>query len=149
MSKHHHHAAPQDSYELPATWEKGRNILLGVVVLGWVAALAGYSIDHKQFFPSYLVAFFFGTGIAIGAALFTMIQHLTWCGLERSAPPLDGKHNDVDARRLRCCSCRWLSAYMNCMSGRIRESWKRMLCSRRKRPISIRQPSISVPPSTF
>ena len=53
MSKHHHHAAPKDSYELPAaTWEKGRNIILGVVVLGWVAALAGYSVDHKQFFPS-------------------------------------------------------------------------------------------------
>lgn len=78
MSKHHHHDVPKDSYELPsATWEKGRNIILGVFILGWAAALAGYSIDHKQFFPSYLVAFFFGTGIAMGAALFTMIQHLT------------------------------------------------------------------------
>ncbi len=78
MSKHHHHDVPKDSYEIPtSTWEKGRNIILGVFILSWVAALVGYSLDHKQFFPSYLVAFFFGTGIAIGAALFTMIQHLT------------------------------------------------------------------------
>ncbi len=78
MSKHHHHDAPKDNYYLPvATWEKGRNVLLALFVISWVAALAGFSLDHKQFFPSYLVAFFFGAGIIIGSALFIMMQHLT------------------------------------------------------------------------
>ena len=78
MSKHHHHDAPKDSYDFPvATWEKGRNLLLALFVISWVAALAGFSVDPKQFFPSYLVAFFFGAGIVIGSALFIMIQHLT------------------------------------------------------------------------
>lgn len=78
MSKHHHQDGPKDSYNLsPVTWEKGRNIILALFVVSWVAAIAGYSLDHKQFFPSYLVAFFYAAGIGLGAALFTMIQHLT------------------------------------------------------------------------
>ena len=78
MSKHHHHDAPKDNYQIPVvTWEKGRNVILALFVISWVAALAGFSLDHKQFFPSYLVAFYFGAGITIGAALFIMIQHLT------------------------------------------------------------------------
>lgn len=73
-----HHTANTDSYYLPdALWERGRNVLGALFLLGWVAALAGYASNHDRFFQSYLVAFFFAASIAIGAALFTMIQHLT------------------------------------------------------------------------
>ncbi|MBL8240709.1 MAG: hypothetical protein JNM66_25040 [Bryobacterales bacterium] len=78
MSHSHHHNAQQDSYYIPdAIWDRGRNVLGAFFLLGWGAALAGYASNHDQFFQSYLVAFFFAFSIAIGAALFTMIQHLT------------------------------------------------------------------------
>lgn len=75
---HSHHKAQQDSYYIPdAIWDRGRNIIGAVFLLGWGAALAGYASNHDQFFQSYLTAFFFGFSIAVGAALFVMIQHLT------------------------------------------------------------------------
>lgn len=78
MSHSHHHNAQTDSYYIPdAIWDRGRNVIAALFLLGWGAALAGYASNHDQFFQSYLVAFFFGFSIAIGAALFTMIQHLT------------------------------------------------------------------------
>lgn len=78
MSHSHHHNAQQDSYYIPdAIWDRGRNVIGAFFLLGWGAALAGYATSHDQFFQSYLVAFFFAFSIAIGAALFTMIQHLT------------------------------------------------------------------------
>ncbi len=78
MSHSSHHKAHQDSYYIPdAIWDRGRNVIAAMFLLGWGAALAGYAANHDQFFQSYLVAFFFGFSIAIGAALFTMIQHLT------------------------------------------------------------------------
>ena len=78
MSQTHHHSAPQDSYYIPdAIWDRGRNVIGAFFLLAWAAALAGYASNHDQFFQSYLVAFFFGFTIAIGGALFVMIQHLT------------------------------------------------------------------------
>jgi hypothetical protein len=78
MSHSHHHDAQPDSYIIPdAIWERGRNVIGAMFLLGWAAALAGYASNHDQFFQSYLVAFFFGFSITVGAALFTMIQHLT------------------------------------------------------------------------
>jgi hypothetical protein len=75
---HSHSKANTDSYYLPdALWERGRNVLGALFLLGWAAALAGYAANHDRFFQSYLVSFFFGFSIAIGAALFVMIQHLT------------------------------------------------------------------------
>jgi len=78
MSQSHHHPVNTDSYYIPdAIWDRGRNVLGAMFLLGWGAALAGYAQNHDQFFQSYLVAFFFAFSIAIGATLFTMIQHLT------------------------------------------------------------------------
>jgi hypothetical protein len=78
MSQHHDHTHPADNYYLPqAIWERGRNVITALMILAWVACGVGYASDHKQFFASYLVAFFFCISIAAAAALFTMIQHLT------------------------------------------------------------------------
>ncbi|MBM3784736.1 MAG: quinol:cytochrome C oxidoreductase [Acidobacteria bacterium] len=77
MSQAHHHANT-DSYYIPdALWERGRNVIGALFLLGWSAALAGFAADHSRFYQGYLVAFFFGFSITIGASLFTMIQHLT------------------------------------------------------------------------
>jgi len=78
MSQTHHHSAQQDSYYIPdAIWDRGRNVIGAFFLLAWAASLAGYASNHDQFFQSYLVAFFYAFSIAIGAALFVMIQHLT------------------------------------------------------------------------
>jgi hypothetical protein len=78
MSQTHHHSTQQDSYYIPdAIWDRGRNVIGALFLLAWAAALAGYASNHDQFFQSYLVAFFFAFSIAIGGALFVMIQHLT------------------------------------------------------------------------
>lgn len=75
---HHDHAHQADHYVLPAEiWTRGRNGFAFVALIGWAATLAGFVLDRKEFFPSYLVAFLFFLTIALGAAFFVMVQHLT------------------------------------------------------------------------
>ena len=77
MSQSHHHVNT-DSYFIPdAIWDRGRNVIAAFFLIGWAASVAAYASSPDRFFQSYLVAFFFGFTISIGAALFTMIQHLT------------------------------------------------------------------------
>lgn len=44
---------------------------------GLIATLAGYFIDHSQFFFSYLTAYTFWMTMTLGALFFTMLHHLT------------------------------------------------------------------------
>lgn len=75
---HHDHARQADSFFLPAeTWTRGRNGFAFVALIGWTATVAGFFLDRKEFFPSYLVAFVFFLTIALGAAFYVMVQHLT------------------------------------------------------------------------
>ena len=50
-------------------------LIVGVVVLA-VCAAGGYS-NRTQFFQSYLVAYLFWIGIALGCVAILMLQHLT------------------------------------------------------------------------
>ncbi len=45
-------------------------------VLGLVASAAGYFIDPKQFFHSYLTAFVFWVTVGLGGLFFTLVHHL-------------------------------------------------------------------------
>ena len=75
---HSHGAGSADDYLVPAaTWNRTRNALVFVALVAWGAAIAGFATDPEHFFPAYLVAFAFGISIAIGAAFFVMVQHLT------------------------------------------------------------------------
>lgn len=74
----HDHSHPTESYYLPLeTWTRVRNGIVFVALAGWVATIAGYFIDHKSFFSSYLIAFLFFATTAIGATFYVMVQHLT------------------------------------------------------------------------
>jgi hypothetical protein len=65
------------SYEPPA--DLGRLQRLGWIfgALGVAASLAGYALQPGQFFHSYLVAWLFWLGIALGSLAIVMLHHLT------------------------------------------------------------------------
>jgi len=51
-------------------------IALVIGVIGLLASAAGYFVDSKQFFFSYLTSFVFWTTIALGGLFFTMLHYL-------------------------------------------------------------------------
>src|SRR3954470_5587671 len=61
--------------------EKGINRwqtrLWWIVGVGLIALFIGWKTNRKQFFVSYLYAYFFWFGLAVGCGLITMIHHLT------------------------------------------------------------------------
>ncbi len=74
----HTHSQETDTYFVPVDiWTRVRNSILFVAIIGWLGAIVGYATDPEHFFWSYLVAFLFSIGIAIGASFFVMVQHLT------------------------------------------------------------------------
>ena len=54
---------------------RGRALAAGI--LGALACLAGFFIDHDQFYRSYLWAYVFIVGIALGSMAWLMLQYLT------------------------------------------------------------------------
>ena len=56
---------------------RSRRALLGAGVLGLAAAGAGGIVDPVQFFRSYLVAYLFFTGIALGSLGLVSLNHVT------------------------------------------------------------------------
>jgi hypothetical protein len=73
-----HARTQRDSFYLDdAVWQRGRNVMFFIALIGVIACVAGYLTDHNQFFRSYLVAFCFATTIMLGGAFFVMIQFLT------------------------------------------------------------------------
>jgi hypothetical protein len=78
MAHGHDTPAVKDNFYLePARWTQGRNALFFVALVGWLACLAGFMLDKTRFFQSYLVAFAFGTSIALAAFFFVCVQYLT------------------------------------------------------------------------
>lgn len=57
-----------------AGWQL-RALVIGVI--GLIAAVAGYFVDHYQFYRAWLVGFAFWIGIALGGLGLMMIQYLT------------------------------------------------------------------------
>jgi hypothetical protein len=50
-------------------------LIIGIA--GIIASVAGYFIDHSQFFFSYLTAYAFWMTMTLGALFFTLLHHLT------------------------------------------------------------------------
>ena len=63
--------------EVPASVDRIRRQAAMVGVVGLVALAAGAFIDRPQFFQSYLVAFIFWSGVALGCLALLMVQHLS------------------------------------------------------------------------
>jgi hypothetical protein len=58
-------------------WRRGRNLLALVGAVSVAAAAAGWAENNAQFAASYVVSYVYFTIIALGAAFFVMLQHLT------------------------------------------------------------------------
>jgi len=54
-----------------------RRIAFLVGIAGLIACVVGWAIDRREFFISYLFAFLFWLGVALGCSGFLMIHHLT------------------------------------------------------------------------
>jgi hypothetical protein len=65
-----------DSLEFPSNL-KATQAFLWLGVVGLLATVVGYFMDHDQFFHSYLTSFTYFSSIALGALFFVMIQHVT------------------------------------------------------------------------
>jgi hypothetical protein len=57
-----------------AGWQQ-RSLIIGVI--GLIITIAGYFIDHDQFWRAYLTGFLFWNGIALGGLGMLMLQYLT------------------------------------------------------------------------
>jgi hypothetical protein len=64
-----------ETFKLTEPGAFGRNALIAGI-LGLALSAAGYFVDSKQFFHSYLVAFAFWTSIGLGGLFFTLLNHL-------------------------------------------------------------------------
>ncbi len=62
---------------LPTRIDRLQRIALGVGLLGGLACLFGLALDPHQFFRSYLFAYLFWAGLAVGCMSIVMIHHLS------------------------------------------------------------------------
>jgi len=68
------------SYAPPSSIARFQRLALIVGVVFTLLFIVGYFLDHGQFFRSYLFAFSFWSGIAIGSLALLMLQHMTGGG---------------------------------------------------------------------
>jgi hypothetical protein len=65
------------SYQPPAALARARTIALAVGVVAIALSAVGFFSSHEQFFKSYLLAYTFWTGIALGCLALSMVHHLS------------------------------------------------------------------------
>lgn len=73
-----HEIAKQDSYRMPeGLWSKTRNLIVIVGLVAWILTLIGAFAAPKQFYFSYLTAFWYCTVITLGGVFWMFIQFVT------------------------------------------------------------------------
>ena len=73
----HSHPTELDSFTLDhGLWTKVRNVIVFLFLISAAATAAGYFIDQKQFFHSYLAGFMWSTRILLGAMFFLLAGYL-------------------------------------------------------------------------
>ena len=65
------------TYTLPARAAGVQKLAIGVGVLGLALCAFGYTLSHEHFFRSYLMAYVFWTGVALGSLAWSMVHHLS------------------------------------------------------------------------
>jgi hypothetical protein len=65
------------SYQPPATLSRARTLALVVGVVSIGLSAVGFFSSHEQFFKSYLLAYVFWIGIALGSLALSMVHHLS------------------------------------------------------------------------
>jgi hypothetical protein len=78
LAEHAHSKHAADSYYIDnGLWTRGRNGIVFIALLSWIASIAGFISNPNRFFESYLMGFLFCLTIPLGATFFVMIQYLT------------------------------------------------------------------------
>ena len=73
-----HGIAKRDNYYLPeGLWKKTRNFILIIGVIAWLLTIIGAFVDPRQFYFSYITAFWFCTIIAVGGMFWTFVQFVS------------------------------------------------------------------------
>ena len=73
-----HGNAKRDNYYLPeGLWKKTRNLIAIIGVIAWLLTIVGAFADSRQFFFSYITAFWFCTVIVVGGMFWTFIQFVS------------------------------------------------------------------------
>lgn len=65
------------TYTLPPRAAGIRRTAAAIGVAGLVLCAVGYAASHEQFFRSYLMAYVFWSGVALGSLAWLMVQHLS------------------------------------------------------------------------
>jgi len=65
------------TYSVPASVTSLQRLALVVGVVGAGLMALGYTISHEHFFRSYLMAFVFWIGVALGSLAWSMVHHLS------------------------------------------------------------------------
>src|SRR5690606_5513336 len=65
------------TYTLPPRAAGIQRLAAGVGVAGLALCAVGYAASHEQFFRSYLMAYVFWSGVALGSLAWLMVQHLS------------------------------------------------------------------------
>jgi hypothetical protein len=77
MAAHNQHGALDNFHLDIGLHTKVRNVILFLLLVSAAAMAAGYFLDPKQFFHSYLAGFAWSTRILLGALFFLMAMYLT------------------------------------------------------------------------
>src|SRR5882724_2696820 len=78
LAEHAHSKHAVDSYFIDnSLWTRGRNAIVFVALVAWIASIAGFVANPNRFFESYLFGYLFCITIPFGATFFVMIQYLT------------------------------------------------------------------------
>jgi hypothetical protein len=73
-----HEIAKRDSYQMPeGLWSKTRNLIVIIGIVAWALTLIGAFASPKQFYFSYLTAFWYCTIITLGGVFWMFIQFVT------------------------------------------------------------------------
>src|SRR5919205_3480212 len=78
MIQHATHSINPESWRIDSDlWVRVRNVLAFVALISWVATIAGWVIDPRHFYQSYLVGFLMAIAVPLGALFFVMVQYLS------------------------------------------------------------------------
>src|SRR4051812_14162674 len=70
-------AANDDILPLPPEMDRLQRVALLVGVVGIALSVIGFFVSREQFFNSYLFAWMFWLGIAVGSLALVMLHHMT------------------------------------------------------------------------
>src|SRR4051812_39067483 len=77
MISHATHEVSDSYYIEDGLWMRGRNVIVFLALVSWLACIAGWITNPTRFYQSYLLGYLFVITIPLGGMFFIMVQFLT------------------------------------------------------------------------